>query len=58
MVKTNPADRATISQIKESKWYKGPTYSEKQMKKVLDGRLKSIYEKENINVKIAENIKQ
>jgi len=31
MTKEDPAQRATISQIKKSKWYKGPTYSDEEV---------------------------
>jgi serine/threonine protein kinase len=31
MVKSNPSERATISQIKKSSWYRGPTYSNKEL---------------------------
>jgi len=35
MVTANPERRATISQIKNSKWYQGPVYSESELKKRL-----------------------
>jgi len=36
MVKKDPKERASITQIKESKWFNGPTYTQEELKAVLD----------------------
>ena len=33
MTKFDPKDRATIKEIKESKWYNKPVYSSEELKK-------------------------
>jgi len=32
MIALNPEERATISQIKQSTWYNGPTYTDEEVK--------------------------
>lgn len=39
MTKLDPEDRATIKEIKKSKWYNGPVYSEEDYKKVVESFL-------------------
>jgi len=35
MVKADPNERATIEEIKNSKWYQGPVYSDEECKRKL-----------------------
>jgi len=39
MTRENVSDRATIEQIKNSKWYNGPTYSDKEIQDIMNKNL-------------------
>jgi len=40
MVNEDPLKRATIGQIKKSKWYAGPTYSKKELRAIMKSKAK------------------
>jgi len=40
MVEYNPEDRASINEIKESKWYNGPVYESHELKNVMTHLMK------------------
>lgn len=46
LVRTEPAKRATIEEIKETKWYKGSTYTKKDVVSIMSGLVKSTLIKE------------
>jgi len=39
MVKKNPMERATIDDIKKSKWYNGPIYTPEQLQFIMEQRI-------------------
>ena len=39
MVKKDPNQRASLSEIKSSRWYNGPTYSDSELRSILDNIL-------------------
>ncbi len=49
LLRTDPSKRATIDEIKQNEWYKGPTYSKKELISIMSNLVKtSIIKEEDI----------